>query len=456
MADYANVELRLKRSIRRHSVPGASLAVVRGSRVVATAAAGVTNLDTRVPVTPDSVFQIGSITKVFTATLIMQLVDEGLLSLDTPIVEYLPEFQIADTVTRRSVTARHLLTHTSGIDGDLFADSGRGDDAIARLMPMMTLLPSLFPLGTKMSYCNVGFAVLGRLIEVLRRETYDHAIRHRIFKPLGMKQAMTLPEDALRHRCAVGHIADPKDPKRQRVAFVTHLSHGMKAAGSTPAMSAPDLMKFVAMHLGHGRIGSGERVLSAASAIAMQRRQVRLQKQAPTTTTGWGLGWALQDFDGHKVVGHDGGTIGQYSFLRVSPEKRFAVALLTNGGDAGSVYEEIVSELFSNTIRKREPAMPRPDRDLRIDASRYIGRYENIQSTYVIDAHGDALRFSMLPKGDLGMRLTDLPLAFVDRETALLNTGNPQLDRMSALFCDLVDGRYRLMQVGLRQFRRVD
>ncbi len=281
MADYADLELRLKRSIRRHRVPGASLAVLKGSRVVATAAAGVTNLDTRVPVTPDAVFQIGSITKVFTTTLIMQLVDEGLLSLDTPIVEYLPEFQIADPATRRNVTARHLLSHTSGIDGDLFADSGRGDDAIARLMPMMTLLPTLFPLGTKMSYCNVGFAVLGRIIEVLRRETYDHAIRHRIFKPLGMKQAMTLPEDALRHRCAVGHIADPKDPKRQRVAFVTHLSHGMKAAGSTPAMSAPDLMKFVAMHLGHGRIGNGKRVLSAASAVAMQRRQVRLQKYAP-------------------------------------------------------------------------------------------------------------------------------------------------------------------------------
>ncbi len=456
MAAYADLESRLKRSIRRHNVPGASLAILKGNRVVATAAAGVTNLDTQVPVTPDAVFQIGSITKVFTATLIMQLVDEGLLSLDTPIVDYLPEFQIADPVTRRNVTARHLLTHTSGIDGDFFVDSGRGDDAIARLMPMMTLLPNLFPLGTKMSYCNVGFAVLGRLVEVLRRETYDHAMRYRIFKPLGMKQAMTLAEDALRHRCAVGHIADPKDPKRQRVAFVTHLSHGMKAAGSTPAMSAPDLMKFVAMHLAHGRIGTGDRVLSAASTAAMQRRQVRLQKQAPPTTNGWGLGWALMDFGGHKAIGHDGGTIGQYSFLRVSPEKRFAVAMLTNGGDAISVYREIVSELFGAAIRRREPVLASPDADLRIEPERYIGRYENIQSAYVVDMHRNTLRFSTIPKAELGMRLTELPMAFIDRETAVLRTGNPQLDGMSALFSDLVDGRYRLMQVGLRQFRRVD
>ncbi len=456
MPAYADLESRLKRSIRRHQVPGASIAVLKGSRVVATAAAGVTNLDTQVPVTPDAVFQIGSITKVFTATLIMQLVDDGLLSLDTPIVEYLPEFQIADPVTRRGVTARHLLTHTSGIDGDFFVDSGRGDDAIERLMPMMTLLPSLFPLGTKMSYCNVGFALLGRIVEVLRRETYDHAMRHRIFKPLGMKQAMTLAEDALRHRCAVGHIADPKDPKRLRVAFFTHLSHGMKAAGSTPAMSAPDLLKFVAMHLAHGRVGRNGRVVSAASAIAMQRRHIRLQKQAPPTTTGWGLGWALMDFDGHKVIGHDGGTIGQYSFLRVSPEKRVAVALLTNGGDAIAVYREIVSELFGAAIRRREPVLPPPNEDLRVEPQRYIGRYENIQTAYVVDPHRDALRFSTVPKNELGMRLSELPMAFVDHETAVLRTGNPQLDRMSALFSDLVDGRYRYMQVGLRQLRRVD
>jgi CubicO group peptidase (beta-lactamase class C family) len=456
MPAYADLESRLKRSIRRHKVPGASLAVLKGDRIVATAAAGVTNLDTQVPVTPDAVFQIGSITKVFTATLIMQLVDDGLLSLDTPIVDYLPEFQIADPVTRRGVTARHLLTHTSGIDGDFFVDSGRGDDAIERLMPMMTLLPSLFPLGTKMSYCNVGFALLGRIVEVLRRETYDHAMRHRIFKPLGMKQAMTLAEDALRHRCAVGHIADPKDPKRLRVAFLTHLSHGMKSAGSTPAMSAPDLMKFVAMHLAHGRVGHNARVVSAASAIAMQRRHIRLQKQAPSTTTGWGLGWALMNFGGHKVIGHDGGTIGQYSFLRVSPEKRFAIALLTNGGDALSVYEEMVSEPFGAAIRHREPELPPPDDDLRIEQERYIGRYENIQSAYVIDSHRGTLRFSTIPKGEMGLRLTELPLAFIDRETAVLRSGNPQLDRTSALFSDLHDGRYRYIQVGLRQFRRVD
>jgi CubicO group peptidase (beta-lactamase class C family) len=456
MEKYKDLETKLKRSIRKHGVPGASIAILKGRRVVASAAAGVTNVDTKVPVTTDTVFQIGSITKVFTATLIMQLVDDGLLSLDKPVAEYLPEFQLADAATRRGVTARHLLSHTSGIDGDFFVDSGRGDDAIARLIPMMTLLPSVFPLGTKMSYCNVGFAVLGRLIEVLRRETYDQAMRRRIFRPLGMTHAMTLPEDALRYRCAVGHVASPKDPKRPMVAPFTHLSHGMKSAGSTPAMSAPDLLKFASAHLEHGRIGGGKRLLSAASAAAMQRQQIRLQKYGPAAITAWGLGWALCDFDGHKVIGHDGGTIGQYSFLRISPQKRVAIALLTNGGDAMSVYDEILSASFGDEIRKREPSLPAVDPTLRVDPERYVGRYENIMSTVRIDVKDGAFRTSNIPKGELGTPLMDMPIAFIDRQTIAFNTGNPQLDRQTGLFSDLVDGRYAYMQVGARQYRRVD
>jgi CubicO group peptidase (beta-lactamase class C family) len=385
MTKLADLQTALQRSIRRHNVPGASVAILRGRRIVATAAAGVVNLDTRIPATPDAVFQIGSITKVFTATLVMQLVDDGLLTLDAPIIDYLPEFQTADPATRRRVTARHLLCHSSGIDGDFFANSGRGDDSIARLLQMSALLPSLFPVGTKMSYCNVGYAVLGRLVEVLRRETFDQAMRRRIFKPLGMTHAMTLPEDALRYRCAIGHVPDPKHPKHLIVAPMTHLALGQKSAGSTPAMSASDLLAFVAAHLDRGRIRRGEKLLSAASVDAMQRRQIRLQKHAPTGASHWGLGWILFEGAGDKVIGHDGGTIGQYSFLRVAPKRRTAMALLTNGGDATSVQQELFGAFFAKGAHWHPPELPAPDAELRIDHARYVGRFENIQSVISIE-----------------------------------------------------------------------
>jgi len=455
MAVLRQLASRLRRGIERNRVPGASIAVLRGRRVIASAAAGVTNVDTGVEVTTDAVFQIGSISKIFTTTLVMQLVDEGLLDLDVPIVEYLPEFRCADADTRKRVTARHFLCHSSGIDGDYFVDSGRGDDSIARFVAMASMLPSVYPIGTKMSYCNVGFAVLGRVIEVLRRDTFDAVLKGRIFDPLGMKHAMTLPEDALRFRCAVGHVPSAKDPRIQQVAPAMYLSQGQKAAGSMPAMSAPDLLQFAAMHLNHGRSRDGARILSAGSVAAMQRRQIRLQRNNGRAATGWGLGWILCDWGKHRVVGHDGGTMGQYSFLRVAPGKNIAVALLTNGGDAGGLYQDVLLWTFAELANMHEPPIPPPDSRLRVDAARYLGSYENISTRYSIAAHRGGLRLAAHPKGDIGVPIERAPLAFIDRETATLRTGHKMLDRTTLLFSELVDGRYRYVQVGSRQFRRV-
>src|SRR3954452_11184763 len=185
----------------KHGVPGASLAILDGDEVGA-AAYGVLNIRTGVEATTDSLFQIGSITKVWTATLVMQLVDEGRLDLDVPVVTYLPDFRVADPDVTRTVTTRHLLAHTSGIDGDLFLDTGRGDDCIEKYVAACADLGQNHPLGATMSYCNSGYIVLGRLIEVLRDKSWDAGMRERVFAPLGMTHVGTLPEDALLHRAA--------------------------------------------------------------------------------------------------------------------------------------------------------------------------------------------------------------------------------------------------------------
>jgi len=121
---------RLAELARKHGVPGAALGILRGDEVVQVSA-GVLNKATGTPVTDDSVFQIGSITKTWTATMAMQLVDEGRLDLDAPIADVLPDLRLSDPDVTKQVTLRHLLTHTSGIDGDVFTDTGRGDDCVA-------------------------------------------------------------------------------------------------------------------------------------------------------------------------------------------------------------------------------------------------------------------------------------------------------------------------------------
>src|SRR6186997_1387844 len=122
---------RLAALLERHHVPGAAVGVLHRGEVT-TAAAGVVNLDTGVEATPDTVFQIGSQGKMWTATVLMQLVDEGRVDLDVPVRTYLPAFAVADQHVSENVTLRHLLSHTSGIDGDNFADFGRGDDCLER------------------------------------------------------------------------------------------------------------------------------------------------------------------------------------------------------------------------------------------------------------------------------------------------------------------------------------
>ena len=270
----------LRSGIRRYNVPGASIAVLRNGRLAAAEAAGVINLNTRVQTDTDSVFQIGSITKIFTTTLILQLQDEGLLDINAPVIDYLPQFRVADPIVCRELTLRHFLSHTSGIDGDFFPDSGRGDGSVERFVDMCAMLPQLFQPGAMMSYCNVGFAVLGRVIEILTGKTYDAAIAERLFAPLGMDHALSLPEDTLRFRSAIGHVPHPrkKGVLRVRVAPALFLSQGQKAAGSTPSMSASDLLRFAYAHMNGGRGANGTKILSASSVNAMRARQVRLLK----------------------------------------------------------------------------------------------------------------------------------------------------------------------------------
>src|SRR3954454_3671405 len=158
--DIQHWQQRLALLADKHGVPGASLAVLADGEVADTAY-GVLNRRTGAEATPDSLWQIGSISKVWTATLAMQLVDDGLLDLDSPVADYLPELELADADVAKTVTMRHLLTHTSGIDGDVFTDTGRGDECLERYVALLAEVKQNHPLGATWSYCNSGFSLAG-------------------------------------------------------------------------------------------------------------------------------------------------------------------------------------------------------------------------------------------------------------------------------------------------------
>jgi CubicO group peptidase (beta-lactamase class C family) len=402
--DQAHWQQRLDALAARHRVTGATLAVLRlgegpdsaGDELVE-AATGVLNTSTGVEVTTDSVFQIGSISKVWTATLVMQLVDEGLLDLDAPLLDVLPDLRLRDPDVTREVTMRHLLTHTSGIDGDVFTDTGRGDDCLERFAVALLDAPQNHPLGATFSYCNSGFSLAGRVVEVLRGGTWDAALRERISTPLGLTHTSTLPEEAILHRAAVGHTSpEPDDDPVPVTTWVLPRSTG--PAGLVNA-TARDVAAFARLHLRDGVADDGTVVLSPASVAAMQAHQADL----PDTYSlgdSWGLGWIRFDWHGERLYGHDGSTYGQNAYLRVLPSQGLVVALLTNGGHSADLYRALYGELFSELAGVRiadqlEPPAQAPD----VELTRYVGTYARSSLTTEVFERDGRLVARVLPTG---------------------------------------------------------
>lgn len=369
---------RLKTWVDRYRVAGATVAWMRGDEIQ-TAAAGVVNRKTGVETTTDSLFQIGSITKVYTTTLIMQLVDEGRIDLDAPAVKYLPDLLFVDAAETQKVTIRHLLTHSSGVDGDYFEDFGRGDDAVAKYVAACKNLPFIFPLGEMWSYSNAGFVVLGRIIEIMHGTTWEQALRDRILAPIGAGHTVTLPEEALLFRAAAGHFG--LVPDAPMLSPIWGMPRAQAPAGSTPCSTVEDLLKFALLHLDGGKTPDGKQIVSEASVREMQREQVHLPPQPGEGAAHWGLGWMEFDWDGRRVIGHDGGTVGQQSSLRIFPDEDFAVAILTNTSPTGGVMAARVMRwlfgLYDIEIPRRpEPPETAPD----IDPALYVGTYEKIET----------------------------------------------------------------------------
>ncbi|WP_053207449.1 serine hydrolase [Jiangella muralis] len=370
--DAGHWKRRLDELAERYRVPGATLGIARGDETLELAF-GVTNVDTGVEVTTDTLFQIGSITKVWTATVVMALADAGKLDLDEPVVTYLPELRLADEDATARVTMRHLLTHTSGIDGDFFLDTGRGDDCLEKYVAALAGLPLNHPLGATWSYCNSGFTTAGRVIEKLTGQTWDTAMRELLYTPLGLTHTVTLPDDALLYRTAVGHVHEEDEPYRRAPVWVLPRSAG--PAGLIAATVA-DVLAFARMHLAGGVAADGTRVLAESTAAAMREEQVRLPDPY-TLADSWGLGWFRLDWNGTRLFGHDGNTIGQSAFLRVLPDQDVAVTLLTNGGHTRDLYETLIREICRDVagVEMTTPLAP-PAEPVEADIAPYVGTYE--------------------------------------------------------------------------------
>jgi CubicO group peptidase (beta-lactamase class C family) len=312
----AAVDRFVREEVRRQRIPGLSIAVLRGDRLLLARGYGFANLEHRVPASDITVYQSGSLGKQFTAALVLQLADSGRLGLDVPIRRYLAE----GPPRWDSVTVRHLLTHTSGIPD--YTDSVvdlRRDYTEDELVRVAAELPPMFPPGRRWSYSNTGYVLLGAIIRRVSGRFYGDLLREWIFAPLGMRTARIISEADI--------VPNRSDGYRLVSATLKHQEWVSPALNTTADgslyLTVRDLARW-ATSLNHPRVLS-------PSDLAQAWTPVRLDDGG---TYPYGFGWMLDPVRGHARVGHTGSWQGFRTSIERFPESGLSVIVLANSAEA--------------------------------------------------------------------------------------------------------------------------
>lgn len=388
--DEALQEL-LDGSAAKCGVIGAQMAIFDRGRL-REFATGWRNWELRLPVTADTLFQIGSTTKVFNASLVMSLVDSGKLALDVPVREYLRDLRLASWEAQHSVTLQHLLSMSAGMDNGFYHDYGRGDEALGRYVVALAGLPHLFKPGTAFGYSNASTNVAGHAAATVMGRSWEELLAERIIDPLSLHSTALFAEDLLAHPVALGYTRGDTNAAPHRVRGWA-LPRSCAPAGGTLSCSAGDLVRFARMFLDRGAGPEGRRVLSTSAVDNMHAPQVELPTRLMAQQ--WCCGPYRKIWDGAAVYGHSGTNVGGSSMLLWCPEKQIAIATVVNVAAQGyPLAERIFDVVFPELFGIQKPRAPAPEaiEPLEIeDPGRLVGRFEAFGTVVQITWEGGRL-----------------------------------------------------------------
>ncbi len=389
-ARFAELASRVKSGMRRLRVPGAVLGVWAGGRGM-TAAFGRISIENPLRVTPETLFQIGSITKTMTTAALLRLAELGKLDMDSPVRNLIPGFAMSDPEVVARLTPRHLVTHTGGWVGDYFDDFGNGDDALRKMVESIGWLPQVTPLGELWSYNNAGFNIAGRLVEIAAGKPYETALKELLLDPIGMERSWFYPDDTMiTHRFVVGH---EKKGGRHIVSRPWAIGRAGNCVGGG-VCAAGDLLAWARFMMAGGLNARGERVMESGTIAEMME---------PRIPAGFGrkmgLSWFVREPGGIKICGHGGATNGQQAALHFAPGRDFAATLLTNaeaGGILTDSLAEWIAELwFGVAAEKPAPLMGAGPAVL----DEYTGRYDLPISTFDLARRPGGFTLRDIPRG---------------------------------------------------------
>ena len=327
----ANIEselsLYLTKRVAIHTSPSLSLAVIKNGKVVYAKAVGFADLENDVPATPKTVYRLGSITKQFTATMVMQLINEKKLSLDEPIGQVLPATPEAWT----KVTVRNLLNHTSGIKSytevsGLFEGPAMQPTTPSGIIKTIEKDPLDFTPGSKWHYDNTGYEVLGMIIEKLDGRKYAESLKKRILVPLAMTDTYFTSERAI-----VKHRAQGYSPANGEFQHAPYLNMDWPYAAGSMESTTLDLAKWDAALYGN-------QILSQDSLSQMWTPTIL----SSGAKQNYGFGWMFESVNGVKEVEHGGGIHGFATFIKRVPTKGLTIVVLANSdaADCSSVARD--------------------------------------------------------------------------------------------------------------------
>lgn len=336
--------------------PGAAVLVVKGEKVLFKKGFGLANVELGVPIQPDMVFRIGSVTKQFTGAAVLLLVEDGKVDLQRPLRHYLPELPEA----WGKATVEQVLNHTAGIpdwvETPEFMKHMREDQSPAQLVAHDKGKPLDFEPGTKWAYSNVGYLALGLLIEKASGQGYYDFLEARLLKPLGLTHTGFGDENAL-IKGMVGGYTDGSRP----AAYLSMMQPG--AAGALVS-TVEDLAKWtLALH--------GGKVLKPES----YARMVRSYPIAEGKETHYGFGIGLRESQRRRLLWHNGGINGFTCILEADPEAK-AVAVILNNSDARTIDDRYLSRRLLGLAIGKPVAEPRPVTLSEDQLKRLAGRYQ--------------------------------------------------------------------------------
>jgi CubicO group peptidase (beta-lactamase class C family) len=307
----------IQTEMAKQRIPGLALLVSRGGQVIRAQGYGLANVELQVPVSPETIFQSGSVGKQFTATAVMMLVEEGKVGLEDPLTKYFPE---APEVWKQ-VTIRELLSHTAGFTDYPKDFDMRKDYTEAELLKMVENIPLGYPPGTSWSYSNLGFLTLGILIHKVTGEFYGDFLQERVFGPLDMRTTRIISEaDIVPHRSAGYRLVKGKLKNQEWVSPTLNTT-----ADGSLYFSITDLAKWdAALYT--------EKLLKRSS-LEQMWTVAKLSNGQPNSGQ-YGFGWFIETKNGHRVIGHEGQWQGFETQISRYVDDKLTVIVLTNLDDA--------------------------------------------------------------------------------------------------------------------------